>query len=304
VDLPERSVCVKRALQQLKVEQDWFAPVERSEAEVLWIRAVATIYPSAAPPLIAADSGRHLFVMAYLDPVDYPCWKSSLRDGGIDATFAASVGEVLVRIHAATAHRNDLAENFSNDAMFEALRIEPYLLATESRHADRADRLRALVETTRKTKRALVHGDVSPKNILQGPEGPVFLDAECACYGDPAFDLAFCLNHLLLKSIWRPQCQKAYADCFEALAASYLARAAGWAAIVSARSGESEDVTIAHLAVGWEAGQFKVGSFARSKRMAKWNEMLRIEEALGQQACFAGADGLPVAVRHRLGQQT
>jgi enolase len=82
------------------------------------------------------------------------------------------------------------------------------------------------------------------------------------------------------------------------------AHAAGWATIVSARSGESEDVTIAHLAVGWDAGQFKVGSFARSERMAKWNEMLRIEEMLGQQACFAGADGLPVPVRHRLGQQT
>ena len=62
--------------------------------------------------------------------------------------------------------------------------------------------LHALVETTRTTKRALVHGDVSPKNILAGPHGPVFLDAECAWWGDPAFDLAFCLNHLLLKCLW------------------------------------------------------------------------------------------------------
>ena len=226
VDLPERSVCVKRALQQLKVEQDWFAPVERSEAEVLWIQTVETICPSAVPPLIAADSGRHLFVMAYLDPVAYPCWKDSLRDGAIDSAFAASVGEVLVEIHAGTAYRGDLAENFSNDAMFEALRIEPYLLATASRHPDQADRLSALAETTRITKRALVHGDVSPKNILQGPEGPVFLDSECACYGDPAFDLAFCLNHLLLKSIWRPQWREDYADCYEALSAGYLTRVA------------------------------------------------------------------------------
>jgi aminoglycoside phosphotransferase (APT) family kinase protein len=164
--------------------------------------------------------------MAYLDPVDYPCWKDSLRDGTIDPAFAASVGEVLVRIHEKTANRDEIAKNFSNDAMFEALRIEPYLLATASRHVDQADRLSALAETTRVTKRSLVHGDVSPKNILQGPEGPVFLDSECACYGDPAFDFAFCLNHLLLKSIWRPQWRTAYADCFEALAAGYLARVA------------------------------------------------------------------------------
>ena len=62
---------------------------------------------------------------------------------------------------------------------------------------------------------------------------------------------------------------------------------AGFGTIVSARSGETEDVTIAHLAVGWDAGQLKVGSFARSERMAKWNEVLRIEEALGDDARLA-----------------
>ncbi len=59
------------------------------------------------------------------------------------------------------------------------------------------------------------------------------------------------------------------------------ARAHGWATIVSARSGETEDVTVTHLAVGWGADQLKVGSFTRSERMAKWNECLRIDEALG-----------------------
>ncbi len=66
----------------------------------------------------------------------------------------------------------------------------------------------------------------------------------------------------------------------EARDALDAARAAGWEAIVSARSGETEDTTIVHLAVGWGAKQLKVGSFARSERMAKWNEGLRIAEAL------------------------
>ncbi|HEX2812194.1 MAG TPA: phosphopyruvate hydratase [Sphingopyxis sp.] len=74
----------------------------------------------------------------------------------------------------------------------------------------------------------------------------------------------------------------------EAKAALDAAVACGWGAIVSARSGESEDVTIAHLATGWDAGQLKVGSFTRSERMAKWNEMLRIEETMGADAEFAG----------------
>ena len=73
----------------------------------------------------------------------------------------------------------------------------------------------------------------------------------------------------------------------ETRAALDAARTAGWATIVSARSGETEDVAIAHLAVGWNAGQLKVGSFARSERMAKWNEVLRIEERMGSQAELA-----------------
>lgn len=74
----------------------------------------------------------------------------------------------------------------------------------------------------------------------------------------------------------------------ETIAAWDAAKACGYAAIVSARSGETEDTTIVHLAVGWGAGQLKVGSFTRSERMAKWNEALRVEEALGGKARFAG----------------
>jgi aminoglycoside phosphotransferase (APT) family kinase protein len=68
-----------------------------------------------------------------------------------------------------------------------------------------------------------VHGDISPKNILVGPRGPVFLDAECAWWGDPAFDLAFCLNHLLLKCLWTPPARPGFLASFDALAAAYLA---------------------------------------------------------------------------------
>jgi enolase len=70
----------------------------------------------------------------------------------------------------------------------------------------------------------------------------------------------------------------------ETLACWNAAREAGYRAIVSARSGETEDVSIVHLAVGWGVGQLKVGSFSRSERMAKWNEGLRIEESLGAKA--------------------
>jgi enolase len=82
----------------------------------------------------------------------------------------------------------------------------------------------------------------------------------------------------------------------EAKAALDAAQARGWGALVSARSGETEDVTIAHLATGWNAGQLKVGSFTRSERMAKWNEVLRIEEAMGGDAVFAGASAFAAPI--------
>ncbi|MEJ7685692.1 MAG: phosphopyruvate hydratase [Variovorax sp.] len=79
----------------------------------------------------------------------------------------------------------------------------------------------------------------------------------------------------------------------ETRAAMEAARAANWGRVASARSGETEDVAIVHLAIGWDTGQLKVGSFARSERMAKWNECLRIEGAIGAQAVYAGRKALP-----------
>ena len=75
----------------------------------------------------------------------------------------------------------------------------------------------------------------------------------------------------------------------ETLQAWKVAQELGYSAIVSARSGETEDTTIVDLAIGWNVGQLKVGSFARSERMIKWNHALRIEEQLGAEARFAGA---------------
>lgn len=75
----------------------------------------------------------------------------------------------------------------------------------------------------------------------------------------------------------------------ESIACFRAARKAGWGAIVSARSGETEDVAISHLSTGLGAGQLKVGSFTRSERMAKWNECLRIQEELGAGSFVAGA---------------
>lgn len=223
IDLPRGPVCIKRALAKLRVAADWQAPVGRNQYEARWMRRANAAVPGAAPALLGQDPSSGTLAMQFLDPADHPLWKAQLRDGHADPAFAAKVADRLARIHAATAADPTVAADFPTDDIFHAIRLEPYLLATARVHADLAPRLGALVATTQANKRALVHGDVSPKNILCGPHGPVFLDAECAWWGDPAFDLAFCLNHLLLKCLWTPRARAGFLACFDAMATTYRA---------------------------------------------------------------------------------
>jgi aminoglycoside phosphotransferase (APT) family kinase protein len=223
VDLPRRSVCIKRALPKLNVAQTWTAPIERNAYEWAWLEFASRHCPGNVPTPIAADAARAVFAMAYLDAKDHPVWKGALLDGVADPRIASQVAAILARLHAASARDPAVAQRFATDAIFHAIRLEPYLLATAVRHPDLAERLRGLAQRTAENRIALVHGDVSQKNILLGPRGPVFLDAECAWYGDPAFDAAFCLNHFLLKCVARPQFADDYVACYAAFADAYLA---------------------------------------------------------------------------------
>ncbi|HET7882881.1 MAG TPA: aminoglycoside phosphotransferase family protein [Acetobacteraceae bacterium] len=227
IDLPSGPICVKRTLAKLRVAADWQAPVERNRYEARWMQRAVAAAPGSAPRLLGLDEATGALAMQFLPADRYPLWKNQLRDGNADPGFAAQVASTLVSIHAATAAERAIATEFPTDRIFYDIRLEPYLLATGRAHPDLAPRLAELVGTTQANRRALVHGDVSPKNILRGPDGPVFLDAECAWWGDPAFDLAFCLNHLLLKCLWTPSATAGFLACFDALAASYVSRV-GW----------------------------------------------------------------------------
>lgn len=223
----QRSFCLKRALPKLRVEAEWRAPLHRSGAEVAWLRAVAGFKPEAVPAVLASDEQLGVFAMEYLPPESHEQWKQQLRRGFVSAETAAGVGRLLASLHGAFAHSHAASREFDTPERAEsffALRLEPYLLATARVHPEVAHILEDLADRTARTKISAVHGDVSPKNILIGPAGPVLIDAECACWGDPAFDLAFCLNHLLLKSLWVPSAALEFAEAFRALARGYLER--------------------------------------------------------------------------------
>ena len=223
VQIQGRRFCLKKALPTLRVAAHWEAPVSRNAAEVAWIRFVAGDLPGAVPSILGEDRLAGLFAMAYFEPEQHPVWKSLLLGGTDDPAFAGEVGRSLATIHGRSAGSAALETAFANQDSFERLRLDPYLRATGRADPTIAPALERLANRTATSRIALMHGDVSPKNILVGPNGPIFLDAECACYGDPAFDLAFCLNHLLLKGARLGASRERYLASFDRLARDYLA---------------------------------------------------------------------------------
>lgn len=214
VELSGRTLCIKRALAKLKVAAVWEAPISRNASEWEWLKFAAIHVPLAVPRPLAHDSDAGLFAMEFLAPDEHPVWKHQLLDGQVEPSVASELGSILGRLHHASKASAELARVFATDENFEALRLAPYLKATAARHPELAIPLLALAERTGSIHTALVHGDISPKNILVGPNGPVILDAECAWYGDPAFDVAFLLNHLLLKCLVNPNLTELYLGSF------------------------------------------------------------------------------------------
>jgi 5-methylthioribose kinase len=200
------ALCAKRALNKLKVADDWQVPVQRNHYEVAWLRLAGRVVPSAVPAVLGEDAEAGAALLTFLPPADYLRWKDELLAGRFDRRVAPALGDAIGQIHRATLLDEAVARAFPTDALFEALRLDPYLETAARRHPEVAAEIRQVAETTRSTRMALVHGDLSPKNILvaRADGQPVILDAECAWYGDPAFDGAFLINHLVLKALHRP----------------------------------------------------------------------------------------------------
>ncbi len=204
VDLGHRRVCAKFALERLRVGADWRAPVDRNRVEHDWLAMAASVLPDHVPRLLGRSEPLGGFVMEMIDGPGVTGWKAALMAGAGTSGEGAAVGAALARLHAATARPDFDVVPFRTAKLFEALRIEPFLTWTAQRVAEAAPALLALAEHHRSARLAVIHGDMSPKNILFRDDRPMFLDAECATVGDPAFDLAFCLTHLMLKTLHMP----------------------------------------------------------------------------------------------------
>lgn len=205
VDVSGKSYCIKFALEKLRVAADWRAPVRRSAAEYAWLSYAWRMAPDNAPRLYGFSQAENGFVMEFIDGANTVLWKDVLLHNTPEAAVADTVGSLLGRLHAGSTGADFDSDGLENGEDFDALRLDPYIRFTATRHPAVADRLTEAADALHAARIALIHGDVSPKNILLRDRRPILLDAECATMGDPCFDVAFCLNHLVLKSVHLPE---------------------------------------------------------------------------------------------------
>ncbi|WP_171102058.1 aminoglycoside phosphotransferase family protein [Ruegeria sp. HKCCD7255] len=221
-DLNGQTLCAKFALEKLKVVEDWTAPLHRNAAEYAWLQFAAETYPQGAVKLFGRSQTQHGFAMEFVDGPDVYLWKAALLASAPDKGEAAQVGRFLGMLQAASARPDFDRGAFNNRDDFRALRIEPYLTFTAGRHPDLEAPLNDLAEMLYQADQVLVHGDVSPKNIMFRASDPIFLDAECATMGDASFDPAFCLNHLVLKAFHLPDSRETLLTNIESFWGAYV----------------------------------------------------------------------------------
>ncbi len=222
VDAGDRHVVVKQALPQLRVAEEWLAKQERITTEAAALRWAAGVTPGVVPAVLDADLPAFTITIERA-PADWVDWKARLLDGDGDPRVAARLGTALAAWHAVTRDDPGVAARFDDTEAFDQLRVDPYYRTTMARHPALSPIIAGYVDRLVTTHRCLVHGDFSPKNVLLGDDGLWVIDFEVAHVGDPAFDVAFLLNHLLLKAIHRPEAVDAYERCTLAFVDAYHA---------------------------------------------------------------------------------
>jgi aminoglycoside phosphotransferase (APT) family kinase protein len=215
---PGKDLVLKQALPRLRVADLWEADPARALREGLALRTLHALTPASVPDCLDMDEDRYVIVMPRA-PTGWADWKSQLLAGHADAGTAAHLGRLLATWHQAT--RTGVAGLLRDRTGFDQLRVDPYYRTVMARRPDLAAAVEEHLDRLLATQVCLVHGDFSPKNVMLGVDGLWVIDLEVAHYGDPAFDLAFLLSHLMLKSIRRPVDTSPYGACATAFAATY-----------------------------------------------------------------------------------
>jgi len=192
---------MKQALRKLKVEAEWFSDVERIHREHEVMVALSDLIPRRViPAVLHVDYINHIYMMECADE-GAQTWKEMLMQGNLSTTIAENAGYLLSEIHL----RSDSMDaehkiKFQDQNYFIQLRVEPFHHYLMQRYPDLVSEIQKLIDELTLQKICLVHGDFSPKNMLIEKENSILLiDFEVAHWGNPVFDIAYCIGHLMLK---------------------------------------------------------------------------------------------------------
>jgi 5-methylthioribose kinase len=195
---------LKQSLPQLRVEQQWLSDRSRIWREAAALETVGAYLPAGSvPAVLFRDDENFLFAMTAA-PEESESWKATLLAGECDLGVAERVGVITAALIGCGFRSPEMQRAFGDLSVFDQLRLDPYYRTTALRHPDLAGFFDTLIDGYSGRACALVHGDWSPKNFLVRVGDVMSIDFEAIHFGDPAFDAAFLLNHLLLKSFHMP----------------------------------------------------------------------------------------------------
>jgi 5-methylthioribose kinase len=201
IDNSDISIVVKQALPELKTKAKWVADQRRAIVEANAMRVYHQITPESVPELIDCDPEEFTLTMSRL-PHTCTNWKIDMLEGRIHPEMGTELGLILAKWHNAAALSAEIKADFMEDSLFEQLRVSPFYRAVAAVNPNLLTTINTLIAEITQIKITLVHGDFSPKNIMATKEKhPIVLDFEVAHTGNPVFDLAFLLAHLLCKMI-------------------------------------------------------------------------------------------------------
>lgn len=195
--------CVaKQALGKLRVEQDWYCSPCRIHLEAAAMRALGPILPAGSVPALLCEDFENGIICMEAAPAEARPWKDLLMQGEFDERPAHETGLLHAAWIRESAGRPKWGEEFGGIQTFIDLRVDPYYRSTAARHPDLAGRFASLVKQCLESRISLVHGDLSPKNLLVNHGAVTLIDHEVVHWGDPSFDAAFLTNHLILKAFY------------------------------------------------------------------------------------------------------